>query len=172
MYLKNQKFSVSPSLKTDYLEYVDKSLVVYGATDPSPAFGFKKFCNLSECYTFFVASKVPKIKLSLCSVGVFGLDYARKESIKNFIQISDDQFFIFVSHVFAQIPIDHEPEFNLSKNAGSKLTFVTFRNRADSTDVFINAKSVDPRVYNLVLESLDLKGILETILIDRITNNF
>ena len=74
MYSNNPLCPGGPSLKTTYDDYTDE------APNPDkivPAFGFKKFCNMSGRYTFFVSTKVPKKELSLCSIGVFGPAYSR-----------------------------------------------------------------------------------------------
>ena len=81
VYSDNPKCPGGPSLKATYDDYTDESAVADKLITPNPSFGFKKFCNMSGRYTFFVAAKVPKKELSLCSVGVFGPSYIRKESI-------------------------------------------------------------------------------------------
>ena len=58
---------------------------------------------MSGQYTFFVATKVPAKELSLCSVGVFGTSYIRKEPIKSSFEIkTKSKSIINVPHVFEE----------------------------------------------------------------------
>ena len=93
LYASNWEVSIGKSLKHDenplcpgdpflspnYGDYIDENALENFYPTPNAAHGFKKFCNMSGRYTFFIAKKVPKISLSICSVGVFGPSYKRKE---------------------------------------------------------------------------------------------
>ena len=114
---------------------------------------------MSGQFTFFFATKVPAKELSLCSVGVFGTSYIRKEPIKSSFEIkTKSKSIINVPHVFEEDAIVNQLKVNLRQKAGYNLPFVTLINGADSTDVVINATNVNPGRYILVLESFDLNN--------------
>ena len=57
----------------------------------------------------------------------------------------------------------------MRQKVGSELSFVTFTNRATSTDVIINTNGVLPGVYTLVLQSYDTTGaVFSTLKTDTI----
>ena len=54
-------------------------------------------------YTFFVATNVPSVEVSLCSLAVFGTRYIRLEFLTDTIEVqANDQFVILVPHVYAE----------------------------------------------------------------------
>ena len=58
----------------------------------------------------------------------------------------------------------------MRQKVGSELSFVTFANRATSTDVIFNTNGVSPGVYTLVLQSYDTAGVVfSTLKTDIIT---
>ena len=79
MYSQNPKCPGGPYLKGTYDEYKDKFAFEHYGKLASPAFGFEAWCNMSGQYTFFVATGVPSLEVSICSLGVFGPSYVRKE---------------------------------------------------------------------------------------------
>ena len=58
---------------------------------------------MSGRYTFFIAKKVSKISLSICSVGVFGPSYKRKEALYTYYELETDTQSVFnVPHIFTE----------------------------------------------------------------------
>ena len=160
-YSKNPKCHGGPLLKSTFNDYVDESAKKNYLQSASPAFGFEKWCNMSGQYTFFVTTGLPTKELSICSVGVFGTRYIRKELIKNTFNIlTDAQSVIKVPHVFAEDVIGDKLAIDLRQKVGSELPFISFRNGIDSTDVLINAVGVKPGSYSLLLESFDTNSAL------------
>jgi hypothetical protein len=88
--------------------------------------------------------------------------------IKDEIQInSGDQFVLSVPHVFCN-DCDNQPEIELRQKVGLELSFVTLSKGVSFTAIVINAKGVNPEIYNLVLESFDSKGTHGALFIDRV----
>ena len=73
-YSQNPKCPGGPRLKSSFDEYFDEYALTFGIS-ASPAFGFENWCNMVGQYTFFVTTGVPSFELSICSIGVFGVDY-------------------------------------------------------------------------------------------------
>ena len=80
---------------------------------------------MSGQYTFFVSTGVPTEELSLCSIGVFGTIYIRKELITTTFNIlTDTQSVIKVPHVFAEDFIGDKLAIDLRQKVGSELPFI------------------------------------------------
>ena len=95
MWSDNPKCPGGPYLKATYDDYLDEypnKLV--------PAFGFEAWCNMSGQFTFFVATGVPSVEVSICSVGVFGTRYVRASDPPSSITLNSCPTFS-VDHVHA-----------------------------------------------------------------------
>ena len=72
-------------------------------------------------------------------------------------------------HVYSESTIGNVLAVNMRQKVGSELSFVTFTNRATSTDVNFNTNGVSPVVYTLELESYDTSGdVFSTLKTDKI----
>ena len=116
---------------------------------------------MSGRYTFFVATSVPSDKVSICTIAVFGTRYIRFESLVDTLKIqANDQSVLSVPHVYSEEKIGNQLAIDLRQQADSELPFVSFINRASSTDVVIDTTGVLPGEYTLVLESYDANSDL------------
>ena len=112
---------------------------------------------MSGRYTFFVAFGVPTDRLSICTVAVFGTRYIREVPLKSTIVVKAGDTYVFtVPHVYSEYIIANILAIDLRQKAGSELSSVTFTNGKTSTDVSLDATSLSPGEYTLVLESFDL----------------
>ena len=107
-------------------------------------------------YTFFVATSVPLIEVSVCSIAVLGPSYVRDGSVVEKVEIeAGGQSVLSVSHIVAVHATDNPLAIDLRQQAGSNLPFVALANWAASADVIIDVTGVTPGEYTLVLESFD-----------------
>ena len=160
MYSNNPLCTGGPHLKSTYDDYYDDS---NDAGRLVPAFGFEVWCNMSGRYTFFVATNVASVEVSICTIAVFGPgsgpNYIRVEPLEDsiVIQANTPQTVLSVPHVIDENLID---VIDLRQQAGSELSFVSLVNGAASTDVVIDTTGVLPGEYTLVLESFDTNSNL------------
>ena len=82
MYSNNPKCGGGPFLSSSYDDYFDEK---YNSL--APASGLEVECNLPGQYTFFVATKVPSVSVTVCSVAVMGTRYVRDDPVPELIQI-------------------------------------------------------------------------------------
>ena len=69
---------------------------------------------MSGRYTFFVATGVPTIQISICSVAVFGTRYIRAQTLTNyFVLVAGSQAVLNVPHVYAEDTIADTLKINL-----------------------------------------------------------
>ena len=155
MYSENLKCPGGPHLSSSYDDYVD----YYGSVNKkpkSPAYGFEKFCNMSGLYTFYVATSVPTVDISICAIAVFGTRFIRDKPLKSAIEIKiNSSSLLSIPHVHAEHKIGNQIAIDIRQKAGSELSFITLKNGISSTDVAINTTGLTPGEYNLVLESFD-----------------
>ena len=126
---------------------------------------------MSGRYTFFVAAKVPKVELSLCSVGVFGNRYTRPTDPQSSITLDSCLKSFSLDHVHEEIASGVQLAINLRQKTGSELKFVSITNSSTSATVTIDAKGIPSIPYSLVLESVDKNSSLPdlTLKTDTIT---
>ena len=82
MYNENPKCPGGPHLKQTYDDYFEKWV-----NKLCPSYGFEVFCNMEGQYTFFVATVVPSIDISICAIAVFGTRYVRDVQLTSSIML-------------------------------------------------------------------------------------
>ena len=108
MWSDNPKCPGGPYLKATYDDYYDEAV-----GKRVPAFGFEAWCNMSGQFTFFVATGVPSVEVSICSVGVFGTRYIRASDPPSFITLDACTKILTVDHVHAEDAIGDTLAINL-----------------------------------------------------------
>ena len=119
-------------------------------------------------YTFFVATGIPTVQLSICSIAVFGTRYIRAQTLTDYFVIqAGTQAVLNVPDVYAEDVIADTLTIDIVQKASSVLQFVTIANGASSADVTINASSLlaNATPYPMVLESSNTSSALPTLVL-------
>ena len=87
LWSNNPKCPGGPHLKRTFDDYHDNWAYREHGKNTSPAFGFEVWCNMAGRYTFFVATGVPSVKISICSIAVFGTRYIRAQTLTTYFVI-------------------------------------------------------------------------------------
>ena len=119
MWSNNPKCPGGPHLLSTYNDYYDDS---YAAKKNVPKFGFEVWCNMPGRYTFFVATGIPTVQLSICSIAVFGTRYIRAQTLTDYFVIqAGTQAVLNVPDVYAEDVIADTLTIDIVQKASSVL---------------------------------------------------
>ena len=109
---------------------------------------------------------------NLCHLGIMGTEYVRTTSVLDSIVVNagDTQSFP-VEHIVSSLSITTDLEINLRQQPGKELSFISFVESSDSTQVTIEASLlICDATYELTLESFNsLSTVQAALKTDEIT---
>ena len=160
-YSENELCTPTPLLSATY-DDIDSSWAGSGV----PAYGFLQWCNMSGTYTHIVFTDVPLVDMSICNVGIFGTFFYRENLPESTVEIpAGNTLTLEVEHIKASLEYAHSLDINLRQSSSSaNLPFVTFTNKATSTEVIINTEGLSSGEHTLALESFDDSGSVKSTL--------
>ena len=158
-----------PELKSTFDDVFSDSSIVGNIW--VPAFGFRKQCNMSGMYTFYVARTIPTESVTLCDTAVIGTAFIRDEPLADTIEVqAGETATLSVPHVRAQDTIGNVIAIDLRLGDDSELTSVQLTNGATATDVIIDTTGLTVGTHVLKLESFDTNGeVFSSLKIDTVT---
>ena len=88
-----------------------------------------------------------------------GTRYLRNSPVSESITVTHQSSETFlVEHIYSEETIGNVLAINLRQKIGTELSFVTFVNGQDSTEVIIESTNISPGDYTLILESFDMNS--------------
>ena len=109
--------------------------------------------------------------ISLCSVGVMGTKYKRETPASTTVTVEEGSTAFFeIDKIISEYEIGNILNIALRQETGFELDFVTFEEFTSYTIVHLDATTVLAGTYELVLQSFDTNGGVEsTLMSDTVT---
>ena len=165
-------------------DYLVRNFEIYVGDDPSYAkntkcaggpflagaidWGEEIWCNRQGRYTTLVAnyqSESAPYSMGICSVGIFGTQYARSVAAPDRVTVAYEGVHEFsIAKITATFEIGNVLDIRLRKVDSQSLSWVTFIEQAGSHTIKLNPGKTAPGVYILQFESYDNNSTPKTAL--------